>query len=177
MFEYSTIQEQNKAGEVRVSATSRGETLQCYNYSQKRWTGVGSISGATYEKVANVLKVVKGNYCPSFTLTEAELQAARDCGASFMRVISDGVTYSISLNDFEKYAESYINSFYGNQLAVSVEHFAQTGKTKKRNKRMDSPPLPHGEGYHRPQPQQLDLFQPTRSTHYDEFGNFVGGVS
>jgi hypothetical protein len=155
MFEYSTIQEQNKAGKIRVSTTSRGKTLQAYNFTRNSWVSIGSVSAAVYEKQCNILKVVRGDYNPSFTLTIKELEAARDLSATFMRIINDGTTYSISLSEFEAHAVTVTNAYYGEQLACPVEYFSQIGKTKKRNKIMDSPPLPHGEGYHKPQASSL----------------------
>ena len=182
MNKYSTIQPGEhcyvcKAGEIRVKATSRGMSLQCFNYTQNRYVSTGSISGAVYEKGnISLLKVVNGKYQPSISLTVAELQTALDLGATFLRCISPdkSTTYSIALSAFDPEngkAEIYTNSYYGEQLAVSVDDFGKTGKSKKRNKVLDNPPTEVGEGYQRPQAEQLPLI-PLR---YGLSGNYRGG--
>lgn len=159
---------------ITTKKTKRGITLQAFNYTQNKYVGVGSVSGATYEKGnAAILKVVRGEYSPSFALTVAELEAARNLDATFLRCITPEpkTTYSISLNDFERYGKKHTNAYYGEQIACSVEYFAKTGNNKKRNSILDNPRMGEGTEYVRPQIQQLEFFRP----NYDQAGNFRGG--
>lgn len=165
-------QSNNTTEKIQVTTTSRGKTIKAYNYQREKYLAVGSVSGATFEKVANILKMVAGEYRPSFTLTAAELETARELGATFLRVINDGITYAISLNDFERYAEPYKNGMYGKQLACSLEYFAKTGHSKKRNAILDNPRRGPGPEYVRPEVQQLPLFNP--GIRRDSRGNFGG---
>jgi len=162
----------SNTGEIRVIKTSRGMTLQAFNFTQNRYVGMGSVSGAVYEKGnCPLLNAPKGTYDPSISLTEKELKAARDQGATFLRCITpEKVTYSISLIDFEKHSQPYTNRFYGDQVYVSVDNFVKTGKCKKRNKVLDNPPVEVGEGYQRP--GQMSLFDET--IKFDANGNYRG---
>ena len=167
MFEYSTIREQNKAGEIQTIARQGKITLQAYNHERGQYLDIGSIVESVYEKGnAAILQLPE----PSFTLSQSEFGAACDLGAEFLRLITrEKVTYSISLADFDQFKEPYFNGWYGPQWRVSLSKFASVGNSKKRNKAMDTPRR-ETPGYQRPQPAQLPLFA-FRQPLFDVDGN------
>jgi hypothetical protein len=101
---------------------------------------IGTLKGQTYEKQAEILRQPE----PSFCLTQSEFGAVVDCGAGFIRIIPQDKsgTYSISVQDFKRYAEPYYNAGYGPQLRCVLPRFFHTSKVGKRNARTDNPPVP-----------------------------------
>lgn len=157
-------------GKIQTRQTERGIELHSFNFERQRVLHIGTISGAVYEKGnAAILR----NPEPSFNLTQSEYGAAVENGAEFLRVIpaDKSATYSISLENFKRFAEPYFNSTYGPQWRCPLSKFSATNRTGKRNPITDNPrtgtPTPH---YERPTFTQLPLM-PKR---FDEYGNFTG---
>jgi hypothetical protein len=161
-----------KAGEIQIKQSKRGIEFHAWNHERQRKIHIGTLIGVVFEK-GNVAILRKPE--PSIALSQAEYGVAVDHGVQFLRCVTpEKATYSISLENFKKHAESYYNPAYGPQWRCSLSFFSRTNKAEKRNAILDNPPLPQGEGYERPQPAQLPLFVPNRSPLFDEYGNYRG---
>jgi hypothetical protein len=126
-------------GDIQIRPGKRGGIeIHAYNHERGRSVHVGTVKGAVYEK-GNCAILRKPE--PSFCLNRAELQAAREAGAQFVRMIADGKTYSISLTDFERSAEYFNNVFYGLQMRAPLRFFAFSSTTAPRNPITDNPPI------------------------------------
>jgi len=157
---------QTKAGEIMVSATDRGTTLQAFNHERNQYVSIGTVSGLCYEKGnAAILHLPE----PSFTLSQSEFSAALELGAQFLRLVTrEKVTYSIELSRFDQFKEPYYNGWYGPQWRVPLSKFDSVGRAKKRNAIVDNPRTGSGTEYQRPQAEQLPMFRP--AVRFNEFG-------
>ena len=126
-----------RAGEIIVKETKRGIEFHAFNWQRQRTLHIGTLKGQTYEKQAVILRQPE----PSFALTQSEFGAVMDCGAGFIRIIPQDKsgTYSISVQDFKRYAEAYYNAGYGGQWRVPLGKFSSTPKVAKRNAHTDNP--------------------------------------
>lgn len=126
-----------KAGEIQVKETKRGVEFHAFNWQRQRMLHIGTLKGATYEKVAVILRQPE----PSFALTQSEFGAVQDCGAGFIRIVppDKSGTYSISVQDFNRCKEAYYNAAYGGQWRVPLGKFASIAKVGKRNASADNP--------------------------------------
>jgi len=126
-----------KAGEIKVRETKRGLEFHSFNWQRQRVVHIGTIKGQTYEKQAEILRQPE----PSFCLTQSEFGALVDCGAGFIRIIpgDKSRTYSISVQDFKRYATDFHNSGYGPQWRVKLERFSSSSRVAPRNPIVDSP--------------------------------------
>ncbi len=138
--QYKPNHESTHAGEIAVRETQRGFQFFAFNEQRKKTLHIGTMIGQTYEKVAPVLQFPEA----SFALTQAEYVAILETGAQFIRIVTPGksATYAISVQDFGKFSQPYHNAFYGDQLRTSLDHFAYSGRTAKRNTHTDNPKLP-----------------------------------
>jgi hypothetical protein len=124
-------------GEITTRKTKRGIEFHCYNFERNRTLHIGTLKGATYEAVKAILR----NPEPSFTLTQAELAAAFEHGAQFIRIIppDKAATYAISLADFKRLAVPYHNPWYGPQWRTPLGAFDRSAATAPRNAARDNP--------------------------------------
>ena len=131
---------------------------------------VGRVSGRTYEKQLKESGILHNP--PAVALSLDELHQVKRSGAEFLRVVRTDLneTLSVSLADFDRYGFNVSRGF-GEQVAVTLDHFSYTATMTERNPILDSPPI-HAPQYERPTISQLPLFQP--ATRYDEYGNFKG---
>lgn len=140
-------------GEIQIIETSRGFEFWSYNHDRNKNLHIGTLKGATLEK-GNVRILYKPE--PSITLSQAEYAAARDLGAQYLRVVTrDRRTYSISLEDFDRYKEGYHNPWYGPQWRVPLSRFARSARKRTRNAIVDNPRVGRGSGYERPKARQI----------------------
>lgn len=148
-----------KWGEIETRPGKRGGIeILAMNHERGRRVSVGTVKGSVFEKGnAAILRQPE----PSFCLSRSELEAAKDAGAKFLRVITPTKqTHSIEIEDFERHAERYFNAFYGDQLRVALRHFVYSSEAAKRNAVLDNPVI------ERPQDRtrQLSLFEMHRLT-------------
>ena len=131
---------QIKAGEIILKETKRGLEFHAFNFQRQRLLHVGTVIGATYEKVAPVLRQPE----PSFSLPQSELAAVEECGAEFIRIVlpDKSMTYSIAVKDFRRHGEAYYNAHYGPQVRCALGAFQHTTKVGKRSPLLDNPPIP-----------------------------------
>lgn len=127
-----------KWGDVEARPGKRGGIeILSMNHERGRRLHVGTVIGSTYEK-GNPAILRKPE--PSFCMGQNELQAAKDAGAKFLRMItSDKKTYSIAITDFERNAERYFNAYYGDQLRVPLRCFQFSAAAAPRNPITDNP--------------------------------------
>lgn len=160
-------------GGIQIKRTARGVQFWAHNHERGQSIHIGTLIGSVYEKGGVAILQLPE---PSITLTQAELGAAREAGAEYLRFLTrEKITYSISLADFERHAQPYFNAKYGPQWRVALGRFVSAGRTARRNSITDNPRTGDGDPmeYHRPQPRQLDLFRPAPA--FDAAGNFRGG--
>src|SRR5688572_16585714 len=103
-----------KAGEIQTEEGKGGKLkFFAFNHQRGKRLHIGSLIGVVYEKVAPVLRQPE----PSFSLTQSEFGAVTETGAGFVRIIppDKSATYSISLQDFQRFSEPYYNVSYGPQ--------------------------------------------------------------
>jgi hypothetical protein len=151
------LQDTTLAGNIQVRPGERGVEFHSWNHQRERMLHVGTLSGVTYEKQAQILQRPE----PSFALCESELHAIEENRGEFIRIVSGGSTYSISLEDFKRYAVPYFNPSYGPQLRASLRYWVYVAKKAKRNARRDNPVIQTSEPFtQRPQSswRNLDLF-------------------
>ncbi len=125
-----------KAGEIQLKETRRGIEFHAFNFQRQRMLHIGTIKGQTYEKQAPILRRPE----PSFSLPQSELGKVQECGAGFIRIITpDKWTYSISVQDFDRWKEPYYNASYGPQWRVPLGKFEHVAVATKRNAKLDNP--------------------------------------
>jgi hypothetical protein len=149
-----------KGGEIQIRETNRGIEFHAFNFERQRVIHISTLQGACVEKG---YAVILRNPEPSFTLTQSEYGAYVDSGAQYLRCIpgDQSATYSISLENFKRHAESYFNPRYGPQLRCPLSRFSATNRTGKRNPLIDTPKQGN-PGYERPIPRQLPMFDMLR---------------
>jgi hypothetical protein len=142
-----------KGGEIEVRESRRGIELRCFNFERQRVVHIGTVAGATYEKVAVILRQPE----LSFALTQSEFAAVLETGAQFIRIVppDKSATYAISVSDFQKHAEPHYHHRYGPQLRCALIHFSRTSKVAPRNSVTDNPAI-ETPGL---QIKQISLFQ------------------
>lgn len=130
--------------ETRPAKRGGGIELLAYNHERGRRVSVGTVRGDVFEK-GNAAILRKPE--PSFCLSRSELNAAKEAGANFIRLITpEKTTYAIELERFEANAEKYFNAYYGDQLRCSLRFFAFIASAKPRSERADNPAMPaHGK--------------------------------
>jgi hypothetical protein len=134
----STSNNITKAGEVFVKPGKKGKVeIWSYNHEHGRPLHVGSIVSNVYEKVGSILR----NPEPSFCLQQGELTTVIDNGAVFMRIVCQGWTYGIALEDFQNHAVKFYLPKYGYQLRAPLTAFQSINSVKPRNARRDNPPM------------------------------------
>ena len=135
----STFARNIKAGKIKIVEERGKVKLFAFNHQRRKQIHIGSVIGATYEKMAAIL--IKPE--PSFLLNQAELGAIEEVGAGFIRIIpiDRSGTYSISVQDFKRHAQPYYNASYGPQLRCAKTWFESTPQVQKRNNFTDNPPL------------------------------------
>jgi hypothetical protein len=145
------------AGKIMIREGRKGLEFYAFNHQHRKQLHIGTLSGAVYEKTAPILEKPE----PSFSLPQSELGAAIEQGAGFIRFIGRGRpgTFSISVQDFQKYGQPYFNQSYGPQVRVSLTKFAYSPRVSKRNPIMDSPALEIARDIIKPQTKQMDLFR------------------
>ncbi len=142
------------AGEIELREGKRGIEFHAFNFQRQKMIHIGTVIGRTYEKVAPVLQMPEA----SFAFTQAEYSAVLEAGAQFIRIIlpDKSATYAIDVESFGRYGVPYHNSFYGDQLRCTLDHFSYTSKTAPRNSHTDNPTLPK-PGPLAPREKQLTL--------------------
>jgi hypothetical protein len=127
----------HKAGQIQVREGKKGTEFYAFNFQHKKPLHIGTLIGSVYEKTAPILHKPE----PSFSLPKSELGAAIAQGAAFIRFIARGAfgTYSISVEDYERYGEPYYNAAYGPQIRVPLTKFQRIAKVEKRNPIVDNP--------------------------------------
>jgi len=159
-------------GDVYTKEAKRGLEFYAFNRERGRSLHIGTLKGTTYEKgrVSILLKPER-----SIALKPEEYQAATEAGGVVFRVqTTDGETYVIMFDDFNRLKDEYYNPTYGKQWRVALHYFQRSATTAKRNPILDTPRRGDGKGkkeYVRPQPQQLPMFRPM----FDDLGNCRGG--
>lgn len=123
------------AGRIEVKRTKKGVRFYAFNHTRGRRLHIGTLKGATYEKVSVILRQPE----PSLALSQTELKAVQEESGKFIRFIVDGKTYAISTADFARHAERYYNPGYGPQWRVGLRHFDFSNTTAKRNSITDNP--------------------------------------
>lgn len=118
-----------KWGDIEARPGKRGIEILAMNHERGRRVHIGTIKRGVYEK-GNAAILRKPE--PSFCMMRAELEAVKENGAEILRLITpEKQPYTISLSDFEQYAEVYFNAFYGEQMRCSRRHFETTTATRK----------------------------------------------
>lgn len=146
--------------EIETRTGKRGGIeILALNHERGRRVSVGTVRGAVYEKGnAAILRQPE----PSFCLSKSELQAAKESGAKFFNPITpDKFTYSISIEDFERNAQTFFNAYYGAQLRTPTRYFQRVSATAPRTIARDNPATPKGDliSHHQTkQARQLALF-------------------
>lgn len=123
---------------ITTTRSRRGIHLHAFNHEHNQTRCIGTVAGAVYEKAAQILRQPE----PSFCLPVFELRAARDAGATSLRIPGPGGTYAIDLDRFERYGVDYFHPSYGRQLRCAIAHFQYISKKAKRTAIMDNPPIP-----------------------------------
>lgn len=144
-----------KAGEITLEEGKKGKVkFYAFNRQRGKRLHIGTLQGATYEKVAVILRQPE----PSFALTQSELGAVIETGAGFIRIIppDKSGTYSIAIKDFQRHKQPYFNSGYGPQWRVPLAHFAHSAAVQKRSPRRDNPVIAVQRDIIKP--RQLGLF-------------------
>lgn len=129
------------AGKIETQEVKGKLKFYGFNHQRGKRLHIGTLIGATYEKVAVVLRQPEASLC----LSQTEHGALQDAGGLFVRFIVDKAqTYSISLTDFTRNAGRFYNAGYGYQLRVSLRHFAFSNTVAKRNAQTDNPRIASG---------------------------------
>lgn len=145
-----------KWGEIETRPGKRGGIeILAMNHERGRRVSVGTVKGSVFEKGnAAILRQPE----PSFCLSKPELEAAKDAGAKFLRIVtSSKQTHSISIEDFERHAERYYNAYYGEQIRCPLRFFVFADTAATRNAVLDNPKIER-EAEPLPRDRQLSLF-------------------
>jgi hypothetical protein len=142
-----------RAGEIQIREGKKGKEFFAFNHEHKKPLHIGTLSGATYEKTAPMLRKPE----PSFCLPSSELSAVERAGGLFIRFIARGSvgTYATSLEDFKRHGEKYFNASYGSQVRLALKFFQYSPKVAKRNPIVDNPVIAINEPIG---PKQPSLF-------------------
>lgn len=129
------MEDTTKAGNIEVRQGKRGIEFHTFNHERGGVRHIGTLAGVTYEKQAQILQKPER----SFALTDSELKAVEENGGEFIRIVCQGATYSISLEDFKNHGEKFFNPSYGQQTRTALRWWVSVVKVSKRNKRTDNP--------------------------------------
>ena len=149
-----------KPGEVKIVELAERTLFYAYNFEKDDVIQFGSTIGTVFEKPAPMLQYPE----PSFCILPTELEAIKYSGAKYIRILSQGKTFCISVRDFEAHAVDYDHKNYGHQHRVPIKFFQVIFRVGKRNNSIDHPPEEITDPMqpitikHEPLWKKLDLF-------------------
>jgi hypothetical protein len=129
-----------KGGQVVTQQVKDGVAIWGYNFEKGRPVNFGTVRGDTYEKEAGILLKPERSFC----LTETEYPAVLEAGAVYLVCIPNDKSgsYAIELERFGRYSVPYFNARYGRQLRCALTRFEPSKQVRRRNARLDNPPVP-----------------------------------